>query len=218
MKKLFILLLSIICYYQNGQAQTYTAAFVNQAYIQLQNDTVLSDTNWIGKIIPLKIPFNVRISSLSLNRIYIHVDGQILRKSTVGGFVSYSNLISAFGNCALRQMKGEISKISYVTEGVSPNRTVKIQFKNAGFVGDEKHEDKINFQVWLYESGKQYEIRFGPKSLQPMRALNGAYGPLLGIGSRFLHGTPGTPSALSSQSYGFNGIPDSSFTYRFTRP
>ena len=217
MKSFFILLLSVVCYYHIARAQTYTAAFANQAYIQLQNDTVLTDTNWVGKIIPLKTPFNVRISSYTLNQIYIHVDGQIMRRSSGGGFVYYSTLIYGFANCALRQKKGDISRISHITEGVSPNRIVKIQFKNAGFVGDEKHEDKINFQIWLYESGKQYDICFGPKSLVPIRALNGAYGPLLGIGNRYLRGTPGTP-VLGTSSYGFNGIPDSSFTYRFTRP
>jgi hypothetical protein len=201
----------------SAMAQTYSLAFSNQAYNQLQNDTVLTDTNWVGKLIPLKIPFNVRISNLSINQLYINVDGQIMRRSTSGGFIFYRTLIYGFGNCGLRQKKGEVSHISYVTEGVSPNRIVKIQFRNAGFVGDEKHQDKINFQIWLYESGKQYEVCFGPKSLIPNRALNGAYGPLLGIGSQYLRGTPAAP-LLGTPSYGFNGIPDSSFTYRFTRP
>ena len=217
MKRIIILFVLLISYY-NTKAQTYTASFAIQAYSQLQNDTVLTDTNWVGKIIPLKIPFNVRISSLALNQIYINVDGQIMRRSTTtSGFVFYSTLIYGFGNCGLRQKKGDISRISYVTEGISPNRIVKIQFKNAGFVGDEKHEDKINFQIWLYESGKQYNVCFGPKTVIPLRALNGAYGPLLGIGRRYLRGTPAAP-VLGTASYGFNGIPDSSFTYRFTRP
>ncbi len=217
MKKFTILSLLSLVLVLTAKAQTYSTAFSNQAYTNLQNDTVLTDTNWVGKIYPLKIPFNVRISNQTINQIYISADGQVFRRSTAGGFVSYRTLIYGFGNCGLRQKKGDFSKISYVTEGVSPDRIVKIQFRNAGFVGDEKHEDKINFQIWLYESGKRYDLCFGPKQMIPMRALNGAYGPLLGIGSQYLRGTPNTP-VIGTASYGFNGVPDSSFTYRFTRP
>ena len=199
------------------KAQTYTLAFANQAYSPIQNDTLLTDGNWVGKLYPILLPFPVRISNNTQNQIYISADGQVMRRLTSGGFVSYRSLIYGFGNCGLRQKKGDYSHISYVTEGVSPNRITKIQFQNAGFVGDETHSDKINFQIWLYETGKRYEIVFGPKTVVPMRALNGAYGPFLGIGTQYVRGNAGAP-LLGTQTYGLNGIPDSSFVYRFTRP
>jgi len=140
-----------------------------------------------------------------------------MRKLTQGGFTFYRSLIYGFGNCGLRQKQGDTSQISFVTEGVSPNRITKIQFRNAGFVGDETHSDKINFQVWLHESGKLYELRYGPKTVVPIRAMNGAYGPFLGIGAQYMRGTPASP-LLGTLDYGMNGIPDSGRVYRFSRP
>jgi len=217
MKNTFIFTAILIFFVSQMQGQTYTLAFSTQAYSPLQNDTILSDTAWVGKLYPISLPFSVRISSGIIRSIFVSSDGQIMRKLTQGSFTSYRSLIYGFGNCGLRQKLGDTSQISFITEGETPNRITKIQFKNAGFVGDESHSDKINFQVWLHESGRLYELRFGPKTVVPIRAMNGAYGPFLGIGTQYMRGTPSLPQ-LGNLSYGMNGIPDSGMVYRFSRP
>ena len=199
----------------NGQ--TYTVNFANEAYQPLVNDTTVSDSGWVGKLYPLNMPFPVLISNVSVSQIFVDTDGRIMRRTGQGTSASYRTLIYGYGNCGLRQLASDTSTISYLISGESPERIVKIQFRNAGFVGDETHTDKVNFQVWLYESGKRYEIRFGPNEMVPLRALNGAYGPFLGIGSQYLRGVPNTPS-LGTLDYGLNGHPENGYVYRFTRP
>jgi hypothetical protein len=200
------------------KAQTYTLAFANQPYQELQDDSIISsDTNWVGKDYPVFLPFPVRVGSQVVSQIFINTDGRIRRRTTSGGFTSFRTMIWAFGNCGLRRKANDTSKISFKLEGISPNRIAKIQFKNAGFVGDETHTDKVNFQIWLHEDGKRIEIAFGPVQTIPMRSMNGAYGPFIGLGSQYVRGNPNAP-LLGSLDYGLSGIPQNGFVYRFLRP
>lgn len=213
MKAFFLTIFFCLVIAMGSQAQTYTLTFQNRAYQDLQNDTILSDSGWVGKQYPIRLPFPIRASNVSASQIYVDTDGRIQRLA--GGFLR--TMIYAFGNCGLQQKLNDTSQISWVVEGVSPTRIAKVQFKNAGFVGDETHTDKVNFQVWMYEDGKQIEICFGPVSANVMRALNGAYGPFLGIGAQYIRGTPAVP-VLGTQDWGLNGMPQEGFVYRLTRP
>lgn len=217
MKLVLSMVLFLIALSNGIQAQTYTLSTATAAYQDLMTDSVLSDTLWVGKKYRLVLPFPIRISNVSTTQIFVDTDARIQRLTTTGGFSSYRTMFWAFGNCGLRQKEGDISKISYALEGETPNRIAKIQFKNAGFVGDESHIDKLNFQIWMHEDGKRVEVVFGPVQGSPMLALNGAYGPFIGIGNQFLRGTPQAP-LLGSQDYGLNGMPQEGMVYRFTRP
>lgn len=217
MKKLFILILTTLLQASVASAQTYTVATDTITYSQLVDDIVISDSGWVGQYYPILLPFPVKISNLTLNQLYVGTDGGLARKLNSGGYIYYDYLLSAMGNCALRQKVGDTSHISFVTEGTTPNRIVKIQFRNAGFVGDETQSDKINFQLWLYESGKKYELIYGPQLLHPLRAMNGAYGPAPCIGSQYLRGNANTPQ-IGAADYGLSTIPSNRRVYRFTRP
>lgn len=198
-------------------AQTYSLATENRPYQDLQNDTVLSDTQWVAKQYPIVLPFPLRVANANVTNIWVDTDGRIRRRVTTGGFTSFRTVAWGFGNCGLRQKEGDVSRISWVMEGQSPNRIAKVQFKNAGFVGDDSHSDKVNFQIWMHEDGKRIEVVFGPVATVPMRALNGAYGPFLGIGSQYVRGTPAAP-LLGTQDFGLNGIPSEGQVFRFWRP
>jgi hypothetical protein len=207
---LFVFLFGI----QAAKAQSYTLAFANQPYQNLVNDTILSDTQWVANQYRIKLPFVIRAGNVSSSEIFVDSDGRILRRSGTSGF---RTVIYGFGNCGLQQKSNDTSTISWVMEGTTPNRIAKVQFRNAGFVGDETNTDVLNFQIWMYESGKKNEIVFGPTTTIPMRALNGAYGPFMGIGSQYITGTPTVP-VLSTVTYGMNGMPKTGYVYRFTRP
>ncbi len=200
-----------------AQAQTYTLAFDTTVYTPLQNDTVLSDTNWVGSRHRLVLPFPLRVSNVSVSTIFVHEDGEIQRLVTSGGSTFYRAAMYAFGNCGLRQKMGDNSRISYVLEGTSPGRIFKIQFQNAGFVGDDSHTDKVNFQIWIHESGKRVELVFGETTPTSLRPMNGAYGPFIGLGSQYIRGLPHAP-LLGTLDYGMNGMPKNGFTYIFSRP
>lgn len=198
-------------------AQTYTLAYENRPYQELENDTVLSDTLWVARQYNLQLPFPMQVSNATFSALVIDTDGRLRRRVSSGGFTSLRTVAWGFGNCGLRQKEGDVSRISWRMEGESPNRIAKVQFKNAGFVGDDSHTDKVNFQFWIYEGGKRVEVVFGPVSASLIRALNGAYGPFLGIGSQYVRGTPAAP-LLGTLDYGLNGMPQEGAVYRFSRP
>jgi hypothetical protein len=216
MKKI-VFLLALLAFAATARSQTYTLAFDTTEYSLLQNDTLLSGSNWVGTFYRLNLPFPIRVSNLSLSTVFISTDGEILRQTGTGSNISYRVVMYGFGNCGLRQKKNDTSAISYVTEGTSPGRIVKVQFRNAGFVGDESHTDKVNFQIWMYESGKRFDLVFGETSPSSMRPMNGAYGPFIGLGSQYIRGLPHAP-LLGTLDYGLNGMPKEGFTYSFTRP
>ncbi len=170
-----MILLLIAC--NQADAQTYTLAFDTTDYQELIDDTILSSDGWVAKHYPLLLPFPIRTGNVSASQIYVNTDGRIRRLSGTGSSATFRSMIWGWGNCGLRQKSNEVSQISHKTEGNSPSRIVKIQFKNAGFVGDESNSESLNFQIWLHEDGKRIEIVYGPCSANSQLALNGAYGP-----------------------------------------
>jgi len=214
MKYAFIFLAFAITFTTKAVAQTYSLERSEVTYADLENDTILSSNNWVGELYNILLPFSIRIGNRDVNSIFIFSDGAIYRLS--GG--QYSNIMYAYGNCGLKQKGGDTtSHISYVVEGESPNRIAKIQFKNASFAGDETNTDYTNFQIWFHEGGMANEIIFGPTALNQMRAFNGAYGPLIGIGAQILRGTPSAASFGTSFA-GLNGVPSAGLKFRFFRP
>jgi hypothetical protein len=67
-----------------------------------------------------------------------------------------------------------ISPISHKTVGSSPNRIVKIQWRNVGFYDDyivnSRCIDSANVQIWIYEGLNKVEVHFG-KSYLANRSL-----------------------------------------------
>lgn len=216
MKKHF-LIAALLLLSAAARAQTYTMAFDSTEYVELTQDTILSDSGWVGAHYPLSLPFPIRTSNVSTSQIYVNTDGRIRRLSGSGASASFRSMVWGFGNCGLRGKRNEPSAISYKFEGETPNRIAKIQFKNAGFAGDEADNEKVNFQIWLHEDGKRIEIVFGETSSGSITALNGAYGPFLGLGTQYVRGLPDAP-ILGNLDYGLNGMPKSGYTYRFSRP
>lgn len=70
------------------------------------------------------------------------------------------------------------SNISWHSEGQSPERIIKVQWKNAGFETDEN--SFINFQIWYHENDGTIEIHFGPNSVSSM-AYGQFSGPTIGL-------------------------------------
>ena len=54
------------------------------------------------------------------------------------------------------------SGISYLVSGASPNRILKIEYKNVSLDGDSPtFSDSANVQCWLYETSNLLEFRYG---------------------------------------------------------
>lgn len=213
MKMKFLLAAIMVLSGKTLNAQNYTLETGMTEYQHLTNDTILSENGWVAQLYPINLPFTIRVSNTDINRIFVYTDGIIYRLS--GG--QYRNLLFPYGNTPLRQKEGDsTSHVSYVVEGESPNRIVKVQFRNAGFAADETHSDLVNFQVWFHEGGLRNEVMYGPVEINQMRAFNGAYGPLIGLGSQYIVGTPAN-ATISTSTRGLNGVPPEGMRLSFVR-
>lgn len=113
-----------------------------------------------------------------------------------------------------------LSPISYQVTGSSPNRILKIEWKNAGHVAASA--DYLNVQIWLYETTHVIEVHYGSSS------ITNASTTQLGIGvghtyvptqnlieDDFLENGPSNP-VLSMSANAFYGIPANGTVYKFT--
>jgi hypothetical protein len=114
-----------------------------------------------------------------------------------------------------------ISPISYESTGTSPNKILKIQWKNAGRHSDGSGSDFLNVQIWLYQNNDVIEYHYGASSITG--------GPTMlctiGVGSTyvpssnvveddFLINDPSNP-VLSTTSALFYNVPANGAVYRF---
>lgn len=236
MKKL--LFLSVVLINFTTQAQTYTLSVTNNAYTNLTGSTSLNNgVVWDDPAFTFPIGFDFQLYNTVFNTAYIHPDG-------------LGNVITAAPNAANTMptlipigidivdrgfVSGtSLSNISYKLEGTSPNRILKMEWNNAGFLGDLSvngtSTDFLNFQVWLYETSNIVEYRYGPSSITfPADSFEGNSGPSVALfplvnfntgqptAGLVLSGAANTPSSstTTTQSY-LTGMPSSGITYRFT--
>lgn len=126
------------------------------------------------------------------------------------------------------------SIISYTTEGNSGNQICKIQFKDCAFYAEvteqNSADNRVNFQIWLYEADNAIELRFGPNTItNSTLAHEGFPGPTIylitGIDletSEFeygagLTGNPQdpTPEEVTELQPSLDGEPENGRVYRF---
>lgn len=112
-----------------------------------------------------------------------------------------------------------LSPISYVVTGTSPNKILKVEWKNAGHVNTAG--DIINVQIWMYQTTNVVEVHYGLTTF-----TNASSTPIsIGIGHTyvpngnvveddFLVNTPSNP-VLSTTNSIFTGIPANGVVYKF---
>src|SRR3989304_4123078 len=113
-----------------------------------------------------------------------------------------------------------LSPISYQVSGTTPNRILKIEWKNAGPAAASA--DFINVQLWLYETSNIIEVHYGSSSItnacttQLSVGIGHTYVPNSNmIEDDFLENGPSNP-ILSMNANAFYGIPTNGTVYKFT--
>lgn len=168
MKKI-ILCLSLICSLQSiAQPLPLTFSLSEEAYVQLENDTVISSGSWDDEnwVVPIGFVFHYMYQS------YDH----IIFFGPLGGFGSeisfgdptvtntFDVLTPALIDVKESDSNLDSSTVSYVTEGAEGNRIFKLQWNNCGVVGDTGGTMRVNYQVWLYENNHSIDFRYGPNT------------------------------------------------------
>ena len=117
------------------------------------------------------------------------------------------------------------SPISYKVEGSSPNRILKVEWKNVGFFdeGDSLGtlNDYISFQLWLYEGSNNIEFHYGPSNIaNPLIDYEGETGAYIGLADSaltdvyLLKGSVAAP-VLSNTIQAVIGTPANGTIYKF---
>ena len=183
MKKTYLLAFAVIAYSVSAQLPTLSSRTNTYAHLvgatQLFKDSIWDDPadDYDTKVSGFKMPFKWKFGWYSVDTV---VAGD--------GYISFNNMdtsvsIGILADLVDRGFGSSKSKspISYLSTGTTPNRIVKIQFRNFGFLGQENVSvpltDSGNAQIWLYETGNKYELHFGVSSVKDStNSLDGSDG------------------------------------------
>lgn len=115
------------------------------------------------------------------------------------------------------------SEISYKIEGTTPNRIIKVQFKNLQSATTDTADDYyVNNQIWVYETGSKFEMHFGPNLITDINFDKFYFGFIDADNSPYyaISGSAASPVLYHVTNVGtFNGInshPTEGTIYSFT--
>jgi hypothetical protein len=168
---------------------SYDFSKITGTYRNLTNPTLLSDTGiWDQEQYKLPIGFNFTVYDQIVDTVIVD-DGSagfvFFQDST--GFYESDYYIDVFNTDFIdRGNRKSLSPVSYLLEGASPSRILKIEWNNAGFYGEYERaktkNDFVNVQLWLYETSNHVEIHIGPSSIKmPNQDYYGAKGGYFGL-------------------------------------
>lgn len=163
----------------NLQAQPYSFSQSTSTYSYLSGETVLTTSAPWTYASAFTVPIGFTFNFMGTNFTTVYVEGS--------GFAyfdfNYYNLALPFTvKLKSKGSSGNNSPISYKTEGIAPNRILKVQWKNAGFHYDTT--STINFQMWLHETSNVVEVHVGPNNVSNPAVVyqeNGSDGPVIGL-------------------------------------
>jgi hypothetical protein len=174
MKTISTLFLAFFSLSLIAQDSPYEFSILSESYAELENPTILTDSSgWDDPsfIAPIGFGFDYFGSSIiTLNADNNFLGGMLYSDPSLEGlanlFVVYaSDLIDIGYNEGVSE-----STISYELTGNAPTRVFKMQWKNCGFYNEvvdlELSGNRVNFQLWLYETTNDIEIRFGSHSIK----------------------------------------------------
>lgn len=184
---------------------------------------------WDDPVGSVPIGFTFKLYDLMLDTVYFGMGLGGLVSSAIDANFEADYAIIPFEADLID--RGEISgisqsPISYKLEGNAGNRVLKIEWKNAGFVGEigalGTLNDYVNFQVWLFEGSNDIEMHYGPNMVSnPVINYEGETGPFVGISDKdllnpyLLSGSPDNPE-LSDTLACLDGTPANGTIYRFS--
>ncbi len=217
-----------------NSAPAYNFAVTTNPYSNLSGATSLSNNQlWDDTTYNVSIGFGFSFFDQVFTDLDIYTDGVIGKILAPDSVLEYS--LAPY--VADLQDRGYItgnpvSNISYKLEGSSPNRILKIEFKNAGFFEEEDVLNSqnwfTNFQLWIFETSNKIEYHYGPTTVSNINiAFFGESGPIVGLGFfnsitgslsllNTLQGSPAAPTLVDSVAY-LVGIPANGTVYRFTK-
>lgn len=202
MKKTLLILFALVQISVYGQLE-YTFVKSTGTYTELVSPTVVPGA-WT-QTFKTKLPFSFTYFSKPFDSLKII-------PNTISFTASKDDVISMGQEYYYDtlNMKPAESEISYLIAGTTPNRIVKVQFKNLKVVPYDTAEHYIvNGQIWLYETTNNIEFHFGPSDITDINFTDYYFGFRDSDGSPYLaiSGTAANPSLVKVANAGtFKGI------------
>lgn len=208
----------------------YSFSQTTGTYTELTNPISINNGQvWDDLMATIPIGFSFKLYDVMLDSVYFGIGlGGLVTSAIDQSFeADYAMLPFEVDLIDRGELSGiSLSPISYQLEGIAGSRILKIEWKNAGFMGEIETlgtlNDYANFQLWLYEGSSDIEMHYGPIMVSdPVLNYKGETGAYAGVSdmelvnSYLLMGNPENP-ALSDTLVTLDGTPANGTVYRFS--
>jgi hypothetical protein len=171
MKK-FLLAASLMTAAATGFAQPENRVFTitNQTYANLPNPTVITTQGWDDFSAKVPLGFNFSLMGRTTDTMYFDDQVSLGADMQMSATAPTHLLVFLTDFKDRSDMPGKpVSTVSYQNFITGSPSITKIQWKDAGFFGEENNNgtlnDSVNFQVWLREFTNDVEVHFGPSKI-----------------------------------------------------
>lgn len=161
-RKRLLLLSACLFILKAGFAQTFNYSFQkdSSAYTPLSGATVLSVAeNFRGLQFTVHIPFSFTACGVTTDTLLIDGNGYISFNRENGASIIACNAFSSNMDSLAHYQSSILTSVS----GNAGSRIFKIEFNNLS-QNQFSANDKLNYQVWLYEGDKHIEFHIGANS------------------------------------------------------
>jgi len=210
----------------------YSFSVTTATYTDLTGATSINNSDvWDDPEYVIPTGFNFKLYTKTLDSLYFGMGVGGLLSDYWDDIVDPEYLVVPFETDLID--RGDISGVtaspmSYLLDGVAPNRILKVEWKNAGFYdeGDSLGtlNDYVNFQVWFYEGSNNIEFHYGSSQITiPSLNYEGETGAIIGLSdynvlnSYILAGPVANPTVLYDSVAFIDGTPSNGTVYKFTK-
>ncbi|MDP2176737.1 MAG: T9SS type A sorting domain-containing protein [Bacteroidota bacterium] len=203
-KKSTLFLLTLLASFNLTSQTEYSFTHSSATYTDLTETTLINQV-WDYDDFTISLPFKFKYFGVEYDTMYVGINSVYFTQSGADNiFMGSDNYIPQDDNSAL-------SPISYVINGTTPNRILKVQYKNINAqLQDPQEEYSANYQMWFYETSSKFEFRFGPNVITDLNFTSFYYGFIDADNSPYLaiSGTAANPSLIRvMNALAFAGIP-----------
>ncbi len=186
-------------------------------YTELTNDTVITGAyvnatgTWIFELVGES--FNLFDKAYKIDNVKTYIE------FSNNGFMRVQDDTSLIVVDAMFTQVDSIDNttaLSYVVEGTSGNKILKVQWKNLALTNGQPG-NYVNYQIWLHQATGIFEIFYGPSSASNSSGFNTTNGPNIGLfyapqsfakmyEKIWLNGAPGNYTIDSARTISFSAV------------
>lgn len=215
MKKL--ILVFWVAAFLRSDAQSYTFSQTTGTYTNLTGNTTVMNGDWDYFEKGIKLPFTFSYWGLDYSdSLYADAFGSLSLDD------NFNEELTFFGEDLISRATNN-SPVSYVVEGISPNRILKLEVRNTGINKDTTLQDSAHVQCWIFETTNVIEFHYGPNSIKNSTwSEKGAFVGIINESMNkyiLLEGNPSNPVLNKTDinnAATLTGMPVNGAIYRFT--